>query len=133
MSNLYSIYNLNPPLPCHLTYLQVPGIRMLTSCRGHHSAYHTWFILRLPIIGGPCQSFCIYVEYSQAGHMCHERLTDVINSSIHTEQGGCPRGKADLTAGLAGLIVQPGCGMLLCGTLQSCHSIADLLSEVDCK
>lgn len=54
------------------------------------------------------------MEYSQAGHMCHEHLTDVINSSIHTEQGSCPRGKAGLTAGLAGLIVQPGCGMLLC-------------------
>lgn len=31
--------------------------------------------------------------------MCHEHVMDVINSSIHTEWGSCPRGKADLTAG----------------------------------
>lgn len=39
------------------------------------------------------------MAHSQAGHMCHEHVMNVINSSIHTEQGSCPRGKADLTAG----------------------------------
>ena len=54
--------------------------------------------------------------------MCCDYLMDVINSFIHTELGSCPRRKTDLTAGLAGLIGQPGCDTLLCGTF------AELLS-----
>lgn len=40
--NLNSICNLNSPLLCILTSLQVPGIRMCVSLRDCCSTYHRW-------------------------------------------------------------------------------------------
>lgn len=45
--------------------------------------------------------------------MCHEHVMDVINDSIHTEWGSCPRGKADLTAGFGSVNCTARFGMLV--------------------
>lgn len=103
---------------------------MQASHRGHHSASLIWFIPGLPVIGGPCQSFCVYIHAVRQGigasHGCD-------NSSIGTGQGRSPRGTSDLTAGLAGFLVQLGCRMLLCGTFAELPQYFWLLDEGDCQ